>query len=290
MKNLTMNGAMAAISLAAATLSWAAPLSEEEIAELGAEARFRVEQFRYSLRRVYKLGGREALLHRMIGFVVLSDVTVARNAAEILSSPGFRTLIPSSDTRMYGESKWLYGKMQLDTLILIATPSKRMEALLYRAQEGVVREYPELSDEDCALVLTLGPLTAMYLLARADGSLALPEFSGENRGLVRYCPTDIPARDAEGAPNRAFFERWYRKIRYAFVETEAESHLAHTLSEMLSRIGLDACMEIFSRDSYSKKGPLSLTLDILARRAASNPELTEKVNELRRRTGIPADE
>jgi hypothetical protein len=264
---------------------FAGPPSPEDVAYLKREANHKVECWRKSLGDVCGLKGREYLLNRAIGFIVLLDITSASNAADVMATPYFRFLIPSSDTRAYTESEWLYDKLPIDTLYYIATPSERAASILDSAQEGTYREIPRTDEKEYEYATeNLGPLAGMFLVACADPTVAFPDFPEENKRGIKYWPTDIPVWDDHGKPNREFFTKYYKNLRAGFVETEAEGQLAHSLSAFLLHLGPGFLTSHLISSPDEKNGALSLSLEILIKR---HPDALGHLQEMKRAFADP---
>ena len=199
-------------------------LSEEVVERLHSEARHKSEALQRTLDNVYDLEERQGLVDQTIGFIVLSDVTnlSPELISAIISEQYFLKLRPTQDVRGITER---FNFIDPNRLIYITMPSDEMDAILRRALKGVT--HPSVSwddplDEDGTTAYDLyekmGPFTEMFLCACQDTSIPLPSFI-EGTPKPQWMPTN-PSRLPDGQPNKEFFIKWWKNIRYGFIETE----------------------------------------------------------------------
>jgi hypothetical protein len=269
-------------------------LNKESVGRLHSEARHKSEALQRALSSVYNLEEREMLVDRMIGFIILADVTnlLPEDVSAIISAPYFGGWIPIKDTRDVENLSDHIDPMQL---VYMITPSDGMDEILRRALKGVA--HPSVSwddplDEDGTTAYDLhekmGPFTEMFLCARQDISISLPLFI-EGTPRPQWMPTNS-SRLSDGQPNKEFFIEWWKNIRYGFIETEGFASCCCLLEQKLKRAlkkrqRVDVLFEKLKRQMPQASGLVGMSLDALKKNALMRekyPQWSEFIDELQR--------
>ena len=274
-------------------------LNKESVGRLHSEARHKSEALQRALSSVYNLEERETLVDRMIGFIILADVTnlLPEDVSAIISAPYFGGWIPIKDTRDVENLSDHIDPMQL---VYMITPSDGMDEILRQALKGVAR--PSISwddplDEDGTTAYNLheemGPFTEVYLCACQNTSIPLPSFIKGTPGpqpqwmWMPKCPSRLP----DGQPNKEFFIKWWQNIRYGFIETEEFASCCCLLEQTLKRAlkkgqPVDTFIEKLKRQMPQANGLVGMSLDALKGKEAlmreKYPQWSEFIDALQR--------
>jgi hypothetical protein len=257
----------------------AIPLTDDEIKLLAEESCFKVRQLEDSLHRVHSLSEREELLSRMIGYVLIADLTKATNANEVLTASYMAPFIPIDQTREFFENGRTIGKIDLNQLCYMLKPSKEMIHILQENVETRRRNAGEQAAYRAALteyVPTMGFLAQIFLAIRNEGAV-VPAFPAGVQGIA------YPVSAELSPPEEGFFQKWWQNIRERFVETEGERLIASMLRLILQIKGGDDVKEsvrLIKEDIEQKKnGVFSLSLDLLAKNYPDWGELIQALRE-----------
>jgi hypothetical protein len=259
-------------------------LTAGEIQLLAEESRFKVQQLEDSLHRVHSLQEREELLARMIGYIVIADLTKATNADEVLTASYMAPFIPVDPTREFLESGHTIGKIDFNQLCYMLKPSEEMTRILGEKVEKRAQRNPgEQAAYRAALAQYIPSMgfIAQIFLAIQNGAV-VPAFARDVQGIIVY-PMQ---RDLQG---ESFFQKWHANIREKFVETEGERILSHLFFKIFKAeleadqtVDIQKIVDIIRNIPGQKNGTLSLSLELLTK---AHPDAMNVVQALREALG-----